>query len=263
MKKTSARSRTISRGKIEFGKTAFGLWNFTLIELLIVIAIIAILAGMLLPALNKAREMARTTDCVSRQKQFGTTFMLYADSYKEWSIGTSMPYYSKVPTISGGKTPWWRFFAAGEQNSAGINCINMAISAEKRLMVCPVALSAEKNVVPGDGTYAINDYLGQNKNKRTKNWVSQAAITGDNTKGSFFKPTTVPKPSSLMWMHCTAKYNHAYYRFYHNSRTISPMLFVDLTVHRLKRSDLHPSANTYTRENYYPCAGSEKKMDYN
>jgi prepilin-type N-terminal cleavage/methylation domain-containing protein len=85
---------------------------FTLIELLVVISIVALLISLLLPALGKAREVARTTVCTVNIRGIGQASLLYAGDYKSqiWMVGPRRPNGTRYNPGEGAWTRgvgWW------------------------------------------------------------------------------------------------------------------------------------------------------------
>lgn len=173
---------------------------FTLVECLIVVAVIAILASLLLPALRNATESAKALSCLSNLKQLGFGINMYAQDYNDyiipWRTGPTCRYYTpmlmrdyfiSVPYISSTTSPGYvskTVFLCPKDESPMWLCIDVSYGVN--VLLCPSLSGA---------TYCAPTRISQHAG------CSSIGLMADCDVTSAFLPYNVDSSASASYRH--------------------------------------------------------------
>ena len=131
--------------------------KFTLIELLVVIAIIAILAAMLMPALQQAREAGRNANCISNVKALGNWWQLYTDD----NNGELMPGRFATPSFNG-HAVWYEYVYVAYGKGVLSKSTPVAVANKFKNLTCPNDTKPQTRYASLSLylSYGLNPYLG-------------------------------------------------------------------------------------------------------
>ena len=176
--------------------------GFTLIELLVVVAVIAILAAILLPALARAKERARAIQCLSNTRQLTLAWQIYSDDHEDrlpYNLGMSGSFRTRLNWVNNVMT-WGALGALDTDNTNAATITEASLgpySSAASIYHCPSdhVVSKEQSAAGWDArirSYSMNAMVGD---------AGDFSTNGYNINNpdyvQFFKVTQIPEPGGI------------------------------------------------------------------